>query len=88
MSSSRESSSSDGGLNYIVDGGKIVNSVSGRSRTISDGDGAPLVKKPTSTKRSWSSDVSHFVYLHPPHHEQPAAARCSYLLDLGDIRCT
>mmetsp|Transcript_15729 Transcript_15729/g.31296 ORF Transcript_15729/g.31296 Transcript_15729/m.31296 type:complete len:419 (+) Transcript_15729:400-1656(+) len=56
MSSSRETSSSGGGLNYIMEGGKIVNSISGRSRTISGDDGTLLVKKPTSTKRSWSSD--------------------------------
>jgi len=40
-------------MNLIVDG-KIVNSLTGRARTISDENNG--LKKPTSTKRSWSSD--------------------------------
>mmetsp|Transcript_10221 Transcript_10221/g.20967 ORF Transcript_10221/g.20967 Transcript_10221/m.20967 type:complete len:462 (+) Transcript_10221:404-1789(+) len=54
------------GMNYIVDG-KVVNSATGqttedkksnsRTRTIIDHNGDVVVqKKPTSTKRSWSSD--------------------------------
>ena len=52
----------DSAMNFIVDG-KIVNSVSGRARSISD-DTSCGMRKPTSTKRSWSSDVS-VVYRGP-----------------------
>ncbi|GMI17950.1 hypothetical protein TrLO_g8016 [Triparma laevis f. longispina] len=45
--------SDDEGMNLIVDG-KLVNAITGRARSISDDQSG--VKKPTSTKRSWSSD--------------------------------